>query len=529
MSTLAGTAALTRFALRRDRVRIVVWLVAITLLIVVTAESTRSLYPTQADLDQAAAVAQDNPVALAFNGPAVALDTLGGQITFQVGAFGLVVMGLMALLMVSRLTRVEEESGRLELIRSMAVGRHAPLASGLVVVTAMSVAAGALVTAGLVALGLPAAGSVALGASFTAVGVIFVGVAGVTAQTSENPRVASGIAGAVLGLSFAIRAAGDVGDGTLSWFSPIGLVQKVQPFADERWWVFLVALALAALLVLLAALLASHRDFGAGFVAPHLGRPEARPSLDRPLGLAVRLQRAGIAWWGLGVLLTGVTYGSLANSIEDFVADNQAMADIIASSGGASLTDSYLATSLLILALIAGGAALQASLRLRTEEVAGRVESVLATPASRAEWVSSHVLVAFAGSAAIVAAGGFGLGATYGVIIGDLGQALRMTAASLAYVPAVWFVAAVGVALFGMAPRFAQAAWAILVGAFLVAMFGALLDLPGWALDLSPFQHVPQVPAASISVLPLAVLLALVVAITATGFIGFARRDVGLS
>jgi ABC-2 type transport system permease protein len=527
MSTLTGTAALTRFALRRDRVRIAVWIAAIVLLVLTTAASTKGLYPTQADLDRAAVASQDNPAALAFNGPAVALDTMGGQIAFQVGAVGLVVVGLMALLMVGRLTRTEEESGRLELIRSMGVGRHAPLASGLIVVSAVCIVVGVLVTASLLSQDLPVAGSVVLGASFTVLGLLFVGVAGVAAQVTENPRVASGISGAVLGVSFAVRAVGDVGDGTVSWLSPIGLVQKSRPYADDAWWPLLLALVIAAGLVAGAASLASHRDFGGGLVAPRPGPPVADESLVRPLGLALRLQRPAILWWAFALLLTGIAYGSIADSIEEFVADNEAIADVIASSGGASLTDSYLGTSLLILALVAGGAALQATLRLRGEETAGRTELQLATPTSRSAWMRDHVVVALGGSAFTVVAGGFGVGVTYGLIIGDLGQVPRLVAASLVYLPAVWTFVGVAAALFGVAPRAATAAWALLGGALVIAMFGPVLDLPDWVLDLSPFQHVPQMPAAGLSVVPVAVLLALAAATTAVGFAGFRRRDVG--
>jgi ABC-2 type transport system permease protein len=527
MSTLTGTGALTRSALRRDRVRITVWIAAIVLLVLVTASSTKGLYPTQADLDAAATASEDNPAALAFNGPAVALDTLGGQVAFQVGAIGLVLVGLMALLMVVRLTRAEEESGRLELVRSMAVGRHAPLASGLIVVGLMTVVVGVLSALSLRSQGLPTAGSVALGASLTALGLFFVGVSGLTAQVTENPRVASGLAGAVLGLSFVVRAVGDIGDGTLSWLSPIGLVQKVRPYAGETWWPLLLALVLAAGLTAAAAFVSSHRDFGGGLVAPRPGPPAADEALVRPLGLVLRLQRPGLLWWAFAVLLMGVAYGSIADSIDDFVADNEAMADIMASSGGAGLTDSYLATSLLILALIGGGAALQSSLRLRGEEAAGRSELLLATPLSRSTLLRGHVAVALVGSAGVVAAGGLGLGATYGLIIGDLGQVPRLMAASLVYVPAVWVLVGGAVALVGFAPRSTNAAWALLAGALVVAMFGALLDLPAWVLDLSPFQHVPQLPADDLVVLPLAVLLAVATAATAIGIVGFSRRDLG--
>ena len=44
----------------------------------------------------------------------------------------------------------------------------------------------------------------------------------------------------------------------------------------------------------------------------------------------------------------GFIYGSLTSSVEEFIGDNEAMADLLASLEGVSLVDSYLSTSLLI-------------------------------------------------------------------------------------------------------------------------------------------------------------------------------------
>jgi ABC-2 type transport system permease protein len=527
VSTFTGTWSLTRFALRRDRVRIVVWLAAVVALVVVTAASTKGLYPTQADLDAAARASEDNPAALAFNGPAQALDTIGGQIAFQVGAIGLVLVGLMSILMVARLTRGEEESGRAELIGSMAVGRHAGLAAGLVVVALMDVVVGVLVALALVALALPVAGSVALGMSFTALGLVFVAVTAVTAQVTESSRVAAGLAGAVLGVSYALRAVGDVGSGALSWLSPIGIAQKARPYAGEVWWPLALELVLALLLAAAAAVLVSHRDFGGGLVAPRAGPPRASSALGHPVGLAVRLERGIVFWWAFAVLLTGVAYGSIANSIEEFITDNEAISDLLASAGGASLVDSYLATSLLVLALIAGGAAIQMALRPRTEEGAGRAEDLLATPLGRPHWLGAHLVVAFVGSALIMVAGGVGTGATYGLVIDDWGQVPRLVGAALVQVPAVWVLVGAACALYGLLPRLALVAWAVLAWGFLVAMFGELIDLPQWLRDLSPLQHSPQAPARATEALPLVVLVVVAAGLTVAGLVGFRRRDLG--
>ncbi len=104
---------------------------------------------------EVAAVTKDNPAASALNGPPIALDTLGGQVAYQTGAAALTAVGLMSLLLTSRLTRGEEDSGRLELIRAAPVGRDAPLAAAVLVVAAANVVTGVATTLILLAEGLP--------------------------------------------------------------------------------------------------------------------------------------------------------------------------------------------------------------------------------------------------------------------------------------------------------------------------------------------------------------------------------------
>jgi ABC-2 type transport system permease protein len=524
MSELAGTGILTRFILRRDRVRILVWMGGIVLLVLSTASSVKGLYPTQRDLDEAAASAHDNAAALAFNGPDQALDTLGGQVAFQIGAFGLVMVALMTLFMFGRETRAEEESGRTELIQAMPVGRHAQTAAALLVVAGMNVLVGALVTLSLLSQDLPTAGSVMFGVSFCALGFVFAGVAAVAAQVTENTRVVYGIGGAVIGAAFVLRAAGDIGGGTLSWLSPIGWSQKTRPFAGEQWWPLILPLAFAVALVVLAGFLASRRDVGGGLVPSRPGSPVASAGLGRPIGLAVRLQRGTVIAWSAGMFLLGIAYGSVANDVEDFVGDNDTLRDIIARTGG-SLTDSYLSTSLLMLALIAGGFAVSSALRLRSEETALRAEPILATPVARGRWAASHLTVAFAGSVIVLAAAGLGTGLPYGIASDDLGQIPRLVASALAYTPAVWLLVGLAFALFGLLPRAVLATWAALVACFAIGLLDDVLDLPGWATDLSPFEHTPFLPSADFAAGPLVVTAAIAVALTAVGLAGFRARD----
>ncbi len=188
-ASFTATAPLTRFALRRDRVRILVWVTAIVLLVVSTVASVKGLYPNQVELDKAAQASEDNAAAIVFNGPPQNLATVGGQVAFQTGTWGLILMGLMSVFMLGRLTRGEEEAGRAELLRSLPVGPHAPPAAAMITVAGMNVVAGGLVTIALVALDLPVAGSVAFGLSFTCFGLLLAATTSVAAQITENTRV----------------------------------------------------------------------------------------------------------------------------------------------------------------------------------------------------------------------------------------------------------------------------------------------------------------------------------------------------
>ncbi len=527
MTALTGTLPLIRFILRRDRIRIGVWIGSIVVLAALTVAGIKGLFPSQAALDQTASATQHNAAAIAFNGPAQGLNTLGGQVAFQFGAGGMVLVALMSIFMVGRLTRGEEEAGRLELVRSLPVGIHANTLGAALTVAAMNVAVGVLTAGFLIAQGLPMAGSVAFGVSFILLGFFFAGVALVVAQVTENTRVVYGIAGAVLGADFVLRAVGDIGDGTASWFSPIGVAQKTRPFAGERWWPFLLLVAVTLILVAAAGALAARRDLGAGLVAPRPGRPTASRSLGHPFGLAVRLQRGALVGWSVGVLVTGIAYGWIGPTVDAFIGQNKALAELLASAGGANLTDSYFAASFRLMALLGTGFAIQSALRLRSEETSMRAESVLATPLSRWRWAASHLTVALVGSVILLGIAGLATGLTYGAAGGDLNRVPGLFGAALVYAPPMWLMVGLTIALVGLMPRWAGASWAVLAGCVVVGFLGAVLHLPTWLQNLSPFERVPQLPAASLTLLPLVVISAIAAAFTLAGLGGLRRRDMG--
>ena len=524
-STTTGVLPLMRLVLRRDRIRLPIWITSIALLVLFTAASVKGLYTTDAELVAGAAPMYDNAAVIALNGPTYAIDTYGGQMVFQVGSFGYVAVALMGIFLVGRHTRADEEDGRTELIRAAVVGSDAPVTAALAVAGLAYFVLGTLVTLSMLSQGVPVEGSILFGLAMGSFGMFFACLTAVTAQVTQHNRVALSLAGLALGGSYVVRAVGDVSGGGLSWLSPMGWAQYTKPYAGDMWWPLLVLTAGSAALVFGAFRLQAGRDLGAGLLPTRPGPPMATPRLARPGGLAIRLQRATFIGWMLAIALMGVAYGSVAQDVADLVGDNEAMAELIAQAGG-SLVDSFFATSLLILALITGGFAVAATMRLSSEENAGRVEPLLSTALTRTRWALSHLLVALAGSALVVLSGGLGLAFTDAVITGSFGNVASLIVGSLAFAPALWVLIGIAFALFGLLPKAAVAAWGALGAFFVVGMFGVLFDLPSWVVDLSPFQHVPAMPASDFSARPLVVLTVVAAGLVGIGMVGFHRRDV---
>ena len=141
---MTGLGLLLRAALRRDRWMVLWWTLGLVLLYWVTAVSLPATYTSQEALDRAARALAGSPAYVAMSGPTRALDTIGGQVAWQAQVFGAVMIGLMAMFLVIRHTRLEEESGRDEVLRSTPVGRHAPALAGIVVSLGTSLAIGLL-------------------------------------------------------------------------------------------------------------------------------------------------------------------------------------------------------------------------------------------------------------------------------------------------------------------------------------------------------------------------------------------------
>ena len=527
-ATLVGTGTLVRLVVRRDRVRLALWVVALVVLMAYSAVQVHDLYRTPEALAGYASTVSDNPALVVFAGPGYGLEdapTVGAVLVNETSLWMALGCALMSVFLVVRHTRAEEELERADLLRSLVVGRHAPLAAVLAVAVAANLAVVVGSTLCTVAAGFPVAGTLALTVSFGSVGVAFAAIAAVTAQLVSTARGALGLATAAAGAAFLLRGLGDISVHALSWLSPFGMAIGVRAFAGHRWWAPAGVLAGALLTVGVAVALSVRRDLGSGLVPQRPGPPSARRWVTGPLGLSVRLQRAALVAWTVGVLVVAVVYGSVGDEIEAMLADNPQLADYLARLEGVGLTDAFLATALHMLALLACGYAVSSMLRARTEETAGYAESMLATPLRRWWWLGSHVVVTVAGTTAVVAASALGVGAGYAWAVGDAGQVGRLLRAGMSLLPPVLLVAAVVLLVIGWLPRLTALSWILLGMVVVIGLFGEVLRLPRGVRDLSPLEHVTALPGRPWPIGSLVVLSVLCLVAGGAGVVGFCRRD----
>lgn len=530
-SALAGTGYLLAFALRRDRVRLMVWVVSLAVFCVYYVVAIGALYPTAAARQDRAAIMSD-PGGVLLSGPGYGLDaySVGAMFANEMSLWLVVLLATMNILQITRTTRAEEETGRMELTRALPVGRHAPSTAAFLVVVIADAAFALIGSALLVGVGgLAPPDTVAMMAGVLVAALVLAAVATVTSQLTVHARGASGLAFAALGAAVAVRGAGDVlqqQGSLLSWLSPIAWAQQVRAYVDVRIWPLGVAVLAIAVALALGALLAGRRDLGGGLLHARPGRADAAATLTGPFALALRQQRTTLLWWLIGSVAffapSGLVLGrGTVDALESIAEQNPLGAAIL----GDDAPTAFLAIMMLHNALAVAVFAIGSVLRTGPEEDDGRLGASLSRSVSRTEVLLSHVAVAALGSLVLLVVGGalaLWAGARASGAGVDLGILL---AAAGAYAVGIAVIVTFTAAVFAWVPEGTSAAWALFAIVVVESFFGVLLGLPDTISAVSPFWWVGDPPTTPVVPAHLIGLGSVAAALLALAVVGLRRRD----
>lgn len=526
MKTLAHVTggAMLAISWRSSRRPLVAWTLGMIAVFAATAASVNSLFGTSAELKTYAKAATSGSALYAINGRPFGLDNIGGPIAYEFGFIAAIAIPLMGIILMTRMTRLEEESGRMELLRAGIIGRTAALKSALVLTSTAFVVMAAGMAVALAMLRLSWPGVVLYPLAFALVGIAFAAVGALCAQVVASSRAVTALGLAVLAVAFVIRGIGDVRDNALVWLSPLGWAEQARAFGDARWWPLLL-LIIAAFVASVAALrLAERRDLGEGVFAPRGGSAAASPVLLNSFGFAARRHRNSIAGWSAIAALVGAGFGSVGDAYNTLTKDNKALKDILG--GGNAAANAFVSFIVILIALICMGFAISGVGRAADEERDDRLEPMLAGALSRPRWLAGHAVTLVVGVALVALSGGLGLGISNAISTGDSSQVWRLVGATFAYLPAVALLLGLSAALYGLRPGMLWIAWLPFVFVTVVAVLGDTLQLPDWVKNISPLYWVGRVPLESASVLALLGALMMALALAAAALGAFRTRDI---
>ncbi|SDS05512.1 ABC transporter permease [Agrococcus carbonis] len=542
---MTGLGLLLLAALRRDRLVLLLWVLAVAGLWAAVLGGLGAAFDDEARRGLVALLAAQPAILLLRGAPAGI--SLGAVMFVSTYAYLAVMVGFMMTFFAVRHSRGDEDAGRAELVRGTAVGRWAPLTATLLAgAIELALVCGATLAVSI-ALGLPGEGSTLLALALAGVGVLAMLVGLLAGQVFPTSRAANGAAAIVVGLWFFVRGVGDaLGEPSADltrveaawpvWLSPIGWGAQAHPFADAPWEPDGTPLLLhaAAALVLLALVVAleSRRELGRSLLRERSGRATARAALGwapggAPLGLTARLLRgSAVAWLVVGAVI-GALAGRMAPVVADALGDNPVLVRIVSSigdEGGGDIEATFISGMAGMIAVIACAAAMQSVLRLRHEELA-HGELLLATPVRRLGWLGSHALAGVVAGLLPLTAFTLIAAALLGASGDDRWQQLAVIA--LTHLPLVAIYLAVAAALVAFLPgTVAWLGWVLLIGLLLVGDFAPLLgDAWEWLESLSPFHWVANALEDEPDWTGTWWLLAIAAALLAAAAIRFRRRD----
>lgn len=524
----AGFGIMIGFIVRRNWLRMLIWLIVLAGMIVLVIDSQRELFPTQADRDAYAQVA-NTPAIAALTGLPYAAGTLGGILNIKIWMTMAIALSFAVIFLVTRNGRAEEEAGRTELLRAGVLGQHAYSLANWSVFSGFAVLVGLASAGAALSQGLPAAGALLMGASFTGTALVFLGVAAIAGQLTRTSGGANGLASTILGVSYLVRAVADVqADGDkanwLTWLSPIGWAQQSRSYGENDWWPLLLCVGAAVILCWIALTLERGRDLGAGLIAERVGPREASAALRTQVGLALRLQRGSIIGWTLGIVAFALFFGGVATAMADLLSGDNPIAQAFIGDSK-NVLDGLLGFFLMANALLVAAFVLHSTDSIRAAESAGRTEMQWSSAISRVRWAGARMIVPAVSSLVLLAISGAAIGATFGAAVGKPDHAGRFTMASLAYWPSALLVIGVVVLSAALIPRAAAAVtWALYGVAVVLSMFGDLFSLPDWVSKNTPFTAIPRLDM-DFTIVPLLVITVLAVGAGGVGLWVLRERD----
>jgi len=526
-SLFKETGRIMRLLFRQARLKIILWLVGVLGVSLAVAFIYPNIYQSAEDLAGFGATMQ-NPAMIAMLGPAyesLEAYNVGVAYATEMLVFTAIAVAIMNILLVSSSTRVDEEEGRLEIVRSLPVGRLSYTTASMLTILVVNAVLVLVHGFGLSAVGYDpftweAAFLYSLNLGFT--GLFFAGVTVVSAQLAETSRGTKGIAFGVLIISYLVRAVGDALNETVSLFSPLGWTVRTEVFVNNIWWPIIALAVGSVVLIAIGFILNSRRDISQGLLPQTPGKTRASKLLKTMPGLVWRLEKTKIISWIIGIFLLAAAFGAILGDLETYFSDMEVLQAFLPNQDSASMTEQFIVLIFGIMSLFTGVPAVTMMISLKKEETDERLDNIYSRVVSRTRAMFSYYIIGLIFIVVIQVLMGAGIYATASQVMDEPLAFETFMEAALVYIPALWFMLGLATLLVGLIPKATGLIWLYLAFTFVVMYLGDVFEFPEWINNLSVFYHTPETFERA----PLLIISGLAVIISIVGFIGYNKRDI---
>lgn len=525
---LKNTFALVKFIFKTERIVLPLYLLSMTAFLV-------GLWPV---FDEMLASASNmevlietmrNPAMISMVGPVFVEDTYttGSMYANYMTVFSAIMVAIWNILFMVKHTRLNEEQGRSELVRSLPVGRYANEAASLIIAFLVNLVMGFLMIIGFKVLSPDASlnSIVNLSLSIVAFGFLFAVMTLLFAQLSNTARIASSLSFLTLLISYLLRATGDVSKEVLSLISPLGLVTRTESFVNDYYWPLLILALEIIVILILAIFLLSRRDLDSGLLKERPGRRGISPFIKGVPSFTLKLLAGQLVIWALVLLTFSAMYGSTLGDLEGYINSSEIVKQMLVVNSDFSLTEQFVGLLVLIMSMIATIPVINFVKRILTEERHFLSEEILNQPVSRYTYFASFILVsvlAAIGYQALVATGFWLVGRQ---VMEDLPDLEVFMVACFNYLPAILVTLGLAIFLIGCQPRLSWLAYLYLGYSFMVIYIGRMFDLPEFMEKLTPFGLLPNYPIEKLDYGMLGILMGVFLLLTYLGLKFYRHRD----
>lgn len=525
----SNTVKYTFFILKRERKYILITLIILMLVTLLQAQSFVDLYPTLEER-QAVAFSMENPAMIAMMGPVYGKEnyTIGALMSNQSLLFTAVAVGVINIILVNRNTRVDEELGRIEVVRSLPVGRLTNILATMFVACFLNFIYFIFIGLGLYFIQVESMnleGSLLFSAVIGSVGLIFSMITAFFANISSTSRSTLGLSFSILGVSYLVRALGDVTNETLSMMSPLGLVLRSEVYVKNNWQYVIITLIISLIIMVFTLYLASLRDLGRGFLPESRGKESASSFLVSSIGLIVRLLRTSIISWFIALFVLGLSYGFLLGDIEYFFESSEMIKAMFDYGTENSAVDQFITVLMPIVSLISTIPVILSILKVKTEEKTERMEIILSKGTKRTYLLKSSLIVVLIQSVfnQLLFALGFWL-ASLNVLENSL-LLIDTIIYSIVYLPAIWLMVGIAVFLIGCLPKLTILLWIYYAYSFFVMFLGSILQISDNLVKVSQYELIPKLPQENLEYTNLITLTLITTVLLIVGTFNYNKRD----